>query len=369
MRRSTSAQPSGSPRGFTLVELLVVITIIGVLIGLLLPAVQAAREAGRKAQCANNIKNLSLAMINFESAKKHFPGYLNGISLGTTTTGGVSTTRISPVSWIVTLLPYLDRPDLYEAYLEALRADNFTFVNEAASIAILTCPTDPPESAGSNLAYVVNRGRNHWNQHAALGVCFDLSAPQRTNYSKVSLDYISSHDGAATTLLVSETLLSPGAPGAITDPSGSEPTTTHLALVSARTINPTPGPDGVPYYYRPTSSWLLGPHEVSGQPNGRSWLPDPNDYPNKPDSLSELSLGFEWSALVVVSPAKVSNQINSRHSGGVVSVGYCDGHHSWLRNDLDPNVFKHIMTPYGKGAQTLFGSTEPYGVLNEGDVN
>ena len=52
--------------GFTLVELLVVITIIGVLIGLLLPAVQAAREAGRRAQCMNNEKNLSLAMINFE---------------------------------------------------------------------------------------------------------------------------------------------------------------------------------------------------------------------------------------------------------------------------------------------------------------
>jgi prepilin-type N-terminal cleavage/methylation domain-containing protein len=352
-------------RGFTLVELLVVITIIGVLIGLLLPAVQAAREAGRKASCANNINNLSLAMINFESAKKHFPGYLNGISLGTTTQGSNYITTIEAVSWVTVLLPYLDRNDLYEAYVEGLRTNNMNQVSLAASLPILTCPTDPPESPGSNLAYVVNRGRNHWNTNAALGVCFDLINPIQTNHSKVSLDYISSHDGASTTLLMAETLLTPGAPGAIFPASGSEPTTTHLHLVSATTVNPTPGPDGVPYYYRPTSSWLIGPH-VSG--GGQSWLPDKTQYPATPDSLSELSLGFEWSALAVVSPAKVSNQINSRHSGGVVSVGFCDRHHTWLRTDIDPNVFKHIMTPYGKGAQLIFGNNEPYGVLNEGDL-
>ena len=63
--------------GFTLVELLVVITIIGVLIGLLLPAVQAAREAGRRAQCMNNEHNLALAMINFETRRHYFPGFIN----------------------------------------------------------------------------------------------------------------------------------------------------------------------------------------------------------------------------------------------------------------------------------------------------
>ena len=59
--------------GFTLVELLVVIAIIGVLVGLLLPAVQAAREAARRMSCSNNIKQVALAMHNYESAYKKLP--------------------------------------------------------------------------------------------------------------------------------------------------------------------------------------------------------------------------------------------------------------------------------------------------------
>src|SRR4051812_5661351 len=60
-------------RGFTLVELLVVIAIIGILVALLLPAIQAAREAARRTQCVNKEKQLGLAILNYESAKKQLP--------------------------------------------------------------------------------------------------------------------------------------------------------------------------------------------------------------------------------------------------------------------------------------------------------
>jgi prepilin-type N-terminal cleavage/methylation domain-containing protein len=97
--------------GFTLVELLVVIAIIGILVGLLLPAVQAAREAARRTQCINNMKNLALATVNFETTKKQYPGYQSQFAA---TSGSPPTFKVG--SWVIALLPMLEQQALRDRW-------------------------------------------------------------------------------------------------------------------------------------------------------------------------------------------------------------------------------------------------------------
>ena len=102
-----SSWSNGRASGFTLVELLVVIAIIGILIALLLPAVQAAREAARRMQCSNNLKQMALAVLNYESQVKCFP-----ICIAHYDEGGAEGNGLS---WMVGILPFMEQQALFDA--------------------------------------------------------------------------------------------------------------------------------------------------------------------------------------------------------------------------------------------------------------
>src|SRR3954463_3367009 len=104
-----SNPPQRRSRGFTLIELLVVIAIIAVLIALLLPAVQAAREAARRSQCTNNLKQLGLAIANYESANACYPMAAFAQFLPSRSVG-------QGMSCFVGILAYMEQGPLYASY-------------------------------------------------------------------------------------------------------------------------------------------------------------------------------------------------------------------------------------------------------------
>jgi prepilin-type N-terminal cleavage/methylation domain-containing protein/prepilin-type processing-associated H-X9-DG protein len=199
-----------NPRnGFTLIELLVVIAIIAILMSLLLPAVQQAREAARRTQCKNNLKQLGLALHNYEGAHQVFPpscilnpyvdGAMYGVSYG-------DQHRVTPPGhgWGICLLPFLDQSPLYTSF--NLNEPCWAPVNARAAatpVQAFLCPSATGGSGGYNVQketdnrhgvdmvrsdgtkiffahshYVTNAGINQpWGRETAYCYNFDVAEP------------------------------------------------------------------------------------------------------------------------------------------------------------------------------------------------
>ena len=356
--------------GFTLVELLVVISIIGMLMSLLLPAVQSARESGRRATCMNNQRNLGLALIQYDAARRQFPGWRNPIKqpdgsfyIADASVPGVwlhppPKPEPLPVDrnsfcWAIALFPYLERTDLESAW-KAL-ADGQA--PPQITVEVLVCPSDVPTALGATpLSFVVNGGMPDWiafneqfpppppttmQMPGALyksrtpydfpqnGVFMDHDPETLRDYgsSNISSASVSTQDGTTNTLLLSENLDAPD--WLQFEPGGRlrEPTDDEVTFVwrDAETrVGPLPP--------SPTCN-------VNGKAGTNSQLPQ-----------------YDF-----VRPS-------SNHPGGV-NVVFCDGHTRFLREDINYLVYCALMTPYGSQVRVTGEQFPVTGSLPQYDGN
>ena len=170
---------NNTQKGFTLVELLVVIAIIGLLMSLLLPAIQAAREAARRSQCANNMRQMSLAVLTYHDTLKSFPpGNIVHESLLEKADHPVSTKNPDgkylylgydgSIGWAAFLLPYLEQASIYDqidfetfayssdcgegsgSYVGKPHGDERNRIASESMPAVFTCPTAVRSAIANN---------------------------------------------------------------------------------------------------------------------------------------------------------------------------------------------------------------------------
>jgi prepilin-type N-terminal cleavage/methylation domain-containing protein len=321
----------GSLQGFTLVELLVVIAIIGVLVALLLPAIQAAREAARRSQCSNNLKQIGLAVLNYEAAIGRLPA-------GSTTNVA---DRFGPYysTWTVDILPHLELSTVYDLWDKTV--DFSALANRTLRetfLASYLCPSDQdlaelvvPESGpgetvpwapGSYRAmsgYSIGQGEDHyWDNPLYLNHPNEMPEWRRGPMYTVALN-----------------------------PTGG---LRRLKPVRLKEIV-----DGT------SQTMLAGEYHTQTRPRRRTmWAYAYTSY-NQSGAAPESRIlipDFErCGAIGGLGEHTCKRAWGSLHAGGLIQFVYCDGSVRSIDQDIDMTIFCKESTIQDEGAELQSGPT------------
>lgn len=308
--------------GFTLVELLVVIAIIGILIALLLPAVQSARESARRISCMSNLKQLGLAMLNFESARGILP--IAGDALPGTDT---------PL--MVQILPYMEGSVMAERWDYTLRPsqppnDELIAIPEP----LLQCPSDTPQiflRSGTEFGQLDHKGNYGWNwgigsyRQNVRANFNDPSQPPRgpfTPYVRVRLKAVT--DGTTHTIAMLEMIQAPSNPG---DVAGDVRDERGRVWHNARQTNQISG--ALP----PNSNGIRTMWD-RGKPSGCIHQPE--------DNLPCLEAGNSLDSYMAS---------RSRHAGGV-QVAMLDGSAQFIADSIGDELLAEATQASSSGQTT-----------------
>jgi len=348
--------------GFTLIELLVVIAIIAILIGLLLPAVQKIREAANRMKCSNNLKQLGLGMMNYESSYGYLPTSGEGNMPGTSPPG----TGFDIHSFFTQVLPYVEQDNAYKIFDITVPYDHPTNVARGAGkqkINIFVCPSngvsqDDPQGYGQTdympVAYV-DIDPNTGVRCTVGGTCGTF----RTSGLLTPHNFVVGGAGGSGSTLITNVVF--GNTATVIPAAGRtfagiiDGTSNTIALIEdAGKLHESFSPFMKANYSAYSGSGSTSP---SGLRNNARWAePDNGNGVSGPHNATDNKTArinnnanprggpstCPWS----VNNCGPNDEPFSFHTGGAQAV-YGDGHVQFLRESISPQVLRAVCTPDG----------------------
>ncbi len=331
-------------RGFTLIELLVVIAIIAILIGLLVPAVQKVREAAGRMTCQNNLKQIALANMNYESTNgKFLPGVgKNGCCWGT---------------WMIPILPYMEQDNLYRIYINfggldysgPRYAGGINNTVSSTALKTFTCPSDQAQMWGVRTKhnYVLNAGNTTFFQVSLPLGCTPGTAGC-TAFGGAPFGWYANSDLSGDSTVPYNAGAPPAGPDKDQGRMGRQVKITDITDGTSNTMMASEALQGRSNDLR-GFTWWGGAAGFTAYLAPNSSLPDvvtggicvPTVSPNMPCTTTSTNA---YARLMAA---------RSLHTGGGVNVAMCDGSVSFIRDSIDINIWRALSTSTGGEAVSL----------------